>query len=238
MTLLRAALFNLAFYLWTAFMAILAIPCLILPRGVVVWFMETWSAGVQVLMRWVVGIDVAISGREHLPPGACIIASKHQSAFDTLVFHTAVNDPAMVMKRELTWIPLYGWYSLHAGMIAVDRAGGASALKRMLRDARKARDQGRPVVIFPEGTRTPPGEKRDYQPGVAALYRDLGVPVVPVALDTGLYWPRRSFRRKPGTMRIEFLEPIAPGLDRKSFTAELEKRIETRCQALLAPRRD
>ena len=237
MSLLRAALFNVAFYLWTACMAILAIPCLVLPRGVVVWFMETWSAGVQVLMRAIVGIDVAISGREHLPAGPCIIASKHQSAFDTLVFHTAVKDPAMVMKRELTWIPRYGWYSLHAGMIAVDRAGGAGALKRLLKDARRARDQGRPIVIFPEGTRTAPGLRRAYQPGVAALYRDLGVPVVPVALDTGLYWPRRSFRRTPGTMRIEFLAPIPPGLDRKAFTAELEQRIETRCQALLAERR-
>lgn len=233
MSLLRAALFNLAFYLWTALMAVFAIPCLVLPRGVVVWYMETWSAGVQVLMRAIAGIDVAISGTGNLPAGACIIASKHQSAFDTLVFHTAVKDPAMVMKRELTWIPLYGWYSLHAGMIAVDRAGGAAALKRMIKDARRARDQGRPIVIFPEGTRTPPGETLDYQPGVAALYRDLGVPVVPVALDTGLYWPRRSFRRTSGTMRIEFLEPIAPGMDRKAFTAELERRIETRSKALL-----
>jgi 1-acyl-sn-glycerol-3-phosphate acyltransferase len=230
---LRSMLFNLAFYGWTAFLAILAIPSLVLPRRVVVRFMETWSAGIQAMMRPLVGIKVAIGGREHLPQGACIVASKHQSAFDTLVFHTALNDPAMVMKQELTWIPLYGWCSLHAGMIAVDRKGGAGALKRLLKDARRAKGEGRPIVIFPEGTRTPPGEKRTYQPGVAALYRDLDLPVVPVAVDTGLYWPRRSFRRSPGTMRIEFLEPIQPGLDRKAFTAELERRIEARCKRLL-----
>jgi 1-acyl-sn-glycerol-3-phosphate acyltransferase len=231
---LRAMLFNLAFYLWTALMAILATPSLVLPRRVVVLCMEVWSAGVQALMRAMVGIKVAVSGREHLPAGTCIVASKHQSAFDTLVFHTLLDDPAMVMKQELTWIPLYGWYSLHAGMIAVDRKGGAAALKRMIRDARRAKEQGRPIVIFPEGTRTPPGEKRTYQPGVVALYRDLDLPVVPVAVDTGLYWPRRSFRRTPGTMRIEFLPPIPPGLSRKEFTAELERRIETRSQELLA----
>jgi 1-acyl-sn-glycerol-3-phosphate acyltransferase len=230
---LRAMLFNLAFYLWTALMAILAIPSLVLPRRVVVLCMEVWSAGVQAMMRAMVGIKVTVSGREHLPAGACIIASKHQSAFDTLVFHTLLDDPAMVMKQELTWIPLYGWYSLRAGMIAVDRKGGAAALKRMIRDARRAKEQGRPIVIFPEGTRTPPGEKRTYQPGVVALYRDLDLPVVPVAVDTGLYWPRRSFRRTPGTMRIEFLPPIPPGLSRKEFTAELERRIETRCSELL-----
>jgi 1-acyl-sn-glycerol-3-phosphate acyltransferase len=233
MNLLRSALFNLAFYLWTILMLLLALPTLALPRRAVVRCMETWAAGVFRLMRGIAGIEVAVTGREHLPPGACIVASKHQSAFDTLAFHVLVDDPAMVMKRELTWIPLYGWYSMHAGMIAVDRAAGAAALKHLLRDARRVKAQGRPIVIFPEGTRVPPGQKRPYQPGVAALYKDLSVPVVPVALDTGLYWPRRSFRRWPGTLRVEFLPAIAPGLDRKQFTAELERRIEGRCNALL-----
>ena len=229
----RSALFNLAFYAWTAICLLAAVPSLALPRGVVVWFMERWSAGVQWLMRWMVGIRLEISGREHLPRGGCIVASKHQSAFDTLVFHTAVDDPAMVMKRELTWLPLYGWFSRKAGMIAVDRGGGAGALKRLLKAARAAKARGQTIVIFPEGTRVPPGTTRPYQPGVVALYRDLGVPVVPVALDTGLYWPRRSFLRRPGTMRLQFLPPIPPGLDRKAFEAELEQRIETACQRLL-----
>lgn len=233
MTRLRSALFNVAFYAWTVILVLWAIPCLVLPRGVAVWFMETWSSVVQRLMVWMVDLHLRVGGREHLPPGPCIVASKHQSAFDTLVFHTLLRDPAMVMKRELTWIPLYGWYSRKAQMIAVDRKGGAGALKKMIRAARAAKAQGRPIVIFPEGTRVPPGETRPYQPGVAALYRDLGVPVVPVALDTGLYWPRRRFLRPPGTMRLEFLPPIPPGLDRKAFTAELERRIETRCRELL-----
>jgi 1-acyl-sn-glycerol-3-phosphate acyltransferase len=233
MTVLRSALFNLAFYLWTSMMLLLALPCLALPRRAVVRCMEIWAAGIIRLMQRLAAIELVVSGREHLPAGACIVAAKHQSAFDTLVFHVAVNDPAMVMKRELTWIPLYGWYSMHAGMIAVDRAAGATALKHLLRDARRAKAQGRPIVIFPEGTRVPPGEQRPYQPGVAALYKDLGLPVVPVAVDTGLSWPRRSFLRRRGTMHVEFLPPIAPGLDRKTFTAMLQGRIEERCKALL-----
>ena len=233
----RSALFNLAFYAWTAFCLLATTPTLVLPRRVVVWCMERWSAGVQALMRRIVGIELEISGREHLPTGGYIVASKHQSAFDTLVFHTAVRDPAMVMKRELTWIPLYGWFSRKAGMIAVDRSGGAAALKRLLKDARAAKARGQPIVIFPEGTRVAPGAHRPYQPGVVALYRDLELPVVPVALDTGLYWPRRSFLRKPGTMRLRFLPPIPPGLARKAFEAELERRIETACRELLGTAR-
>ncbi|MEX0758775.1 MAG: lysophospholipid acyltransferase family protein, partial [Tistlia sp.] len=167
--------------------------------------------------------------------GGLLIASKHQSAWDTLVFPLLVRDPAYVLKRELLLVPFFGWIMWRLRMIAVDRKGGAAALRRMLAAARRiVGRERRPLVIYPEGTRTAPGDSRPYHPGVAALYGELGVPVVPVALNSGLYWPRQSFLRRPGRIVLEFLEPIPPGLPRRQFLAELEARIEPASRRLLA----
>ncbi|MBN9528569.1 MAG: 1-acyl-sn-glycerol-3-phosphate acyltransferase [Alphaproteobacteria bacterium] len=234
MLLLRSALFNLAFYLWTAGMMILYLPAIVGPRIVIVRGMEMWSDGVMWLGRFVIGVKVEIRGTEHLPAGACLLAVKHQSAWDTVKAHHLGSDPAIVMKAELLWIPLYGWYSKKVGMIPVDRTAGAKALKGMLAAARAAAAAGRPIVIFPQGTRVAPGVSVPYQPGVAALYRDLGLPVVPVALNSGLFWPRRQFLRRPGTIVVEYLPPIPPGLDRRRFMAELETAIETATDRLVA----
>lgn len=227
MNLLRAALFQLCFYVWGASLVILFTPALLLPRQVCVFGMCLFSHGTVWLLKAILDIHVEVRGLQNVPKGGSIIAAKHQSAFDTLIYHPLLGDPAIVMKRELLWIPLYGLHSLKARMIPVDRSGGPSALKAMVKRAREAVAEGRPVVVFPQGTRVAPGAKAPYQPGLAALYGQLGVPVVPVATNSGVCWPRRSFAKHPGTIVVEFLPPIEPGLPRKVFSARVEEAIET-----------
>jgi 1-acyl-sn-glycerol-3-phosphate acyltransferase len=176
---------------------------------------------------------VVIKGLEKIPPGASLVASKHQSMLDTLVPFLMFPGAAFVLKQELLNAPVLGWYAQAMGMIPIDREAHASALKKLLRAARPARDAGRQIIIFPEGTRQAPGVAGDYKPGVAALYKDLGVPCVPVALDTGRVWDARGLMRRPGVTTIEVLDPIAPGLSRDDFMRTLEHRIETASQALL-----
>lgn len=237
MTLVRSIAFNVAFYAWTVSMVVLYLPALLLPRGITVRGQRRWTVGVNWLMRHLAGIDVEVRGRGNLPPGAVIVAAKHQSAWDTLIYHQLLDDPAMVMKQELMYIPVYGWLALKTDMIAVDRKAGAKAMRRLIRDARRARDNGRQITIFPEGTRSAPDSKKPYHAGVAALYADLGIPAVPVAVNSGLFWPRRTFLRRPGTIVLEFLEPIQPGMNRRAFMAELESRIETATRRLVAEAR-
>jgi len=233
-TLLRSLLFNLVFYAWTAFVAIAALPMLLGPRALVMGLGQWWSRTVLELARWIAGIDYELRGAEHLPRAPAIIAVKHQSAWDTLAVPALFGDVAIVLKRELLWIPCYGWYARKAGMIPVDRGAGATALKGMVRRAREVVAERRPIVIFPEGTRTAVGTKRAYHPGVAALYTQLGLPVVPIAVNSGLFWPRRSFLKRPGRIVVEVLAPLPPGLDRKAFLAELRSRIETATERLVA----
>ncbi len=186
------------------------------------------------MARWMVGVKFEERGREHLIDGPMILAIKHQSSFETIAFSFLVHHPAIVLKKELISIPLYGWYAMRAKMIAIDRKGSASAMRKMLRTAEAAVADGRPIVIFPEGTRTAAGDVGTYHPGVAGLYRHLKIPVVPVAVDSGLYWPRRTVVKTPGTIQIEYLPPIAPGLPRKDFMTRLETDIEGATNLLLA----
>ena len=225
MSLLRSLLFNLAFYLWIALFGVFSAPILLLPRR------YNWAAGrlfvhvTMALLRGIVGLDYRIRGAEHLPPGAAIVAMKHQSAWDTIMPPLLVPDPAIVLKRELLLLPFYGWWAMRLG-IPIDRGGGARALKNLVARAKKALAENRGIVVFPQGTRTAPGAAHPYQPGLAALYLQTHVPVVPVALNSGLFWPRRSFRRRPGTITLEALPAIPPGLDRATFQARLEQAIE------------
>lgn len=234
MTTLRSLLFNILFALWTGLIFVLSLPTLVLPRGAVWWMGGLWVRGALLLLRAIVGLGHRVRGGEHRVTGPAIYAAKHQSAWDTLVFPLLLDQPAYVLKQELIRVPLFGSYLRQCGMIPVDRRGRGSALKRMLRAARAAVAAGRPILIYPEGTRTPPGERRPYHPGVAALYGDLGVPVIPVALNSGLFWGRRSFHKKPGTITIEFLPAIAPGLPRREFMQELQSRIERAGERLAA----
>ena len=226
MIVVRSLVYQVLFYLWTAIVAIFGLPSLVLPKAVVWAISPLWSKVNFALLRLITGLEYRLEGRENIAPDPVIYASKHQSAWDTMIFPLVLNRPIVVLKKELRSIPFYGWYLRKYGSISIDRKGGAKALRAMVQEARDAIDAGRPIVVFPEGTRTAPGEHVKYQSGVAALYRELGVPVVPVALNSGLFWRRRSYIRRPGTIDIRFLPAIPPGLDRKDFMVRLETEIE------------
>ncbi|GAB4228084.1 MAG: lysophospholipid acyltransferase family protein [Kiloniellaceae bacterium] len=235
MTALRSLLFNVVFYGWTALCVIVGLPLLLGPRKGIYVLGRIWAHPIMAALAVICGLTYQVRGRENLPPGAALIAAKHQSAWDTIIFSILLWDHSFVLKQELTRIPLFGLYLIRAGLIPVDRKGGAKALKRMVAAAKEVVAQGRPIVIFPEGTRVAPEQHVPYQPGVAALYGQLEVPVVPVALNSGVFWRRNSFWKQPGTITLEFLPPIPPGLPRKVFLARLEEAIETRSRALSAP---
>jgi 1-acyl-sn-glycerol-3-phosphate acyltransferase len=232
MTALRSLLFNAVFYGWTAVCVTVGLPLLLGPRIGIYYLGRVWAHPILAALRLLCGLRHEVRGRENLPTGAVLIAAKHQSAWDTIIFSILLWDHSFVLKRELLWVPLFGLYLARAGLIAVDRQGGSKALRKMVAAAKAVAAAGRPIVIFPEGTRVAPDQQRPYQPGVAALYSQLGVPVVPVALNSGLFWRRRSFWKRPGTITLEFLPPIAPGLPRKVFLARLEQAIEGRSRAL------
>jgi 1-acyl-sn-glycerol-3-phosphate acyltransferase len=181
-----------------------------------------------------VGLRYEVRGREHLPTGPAIIAVKHQSAWDTFAASALFDDPAIVVKRELLAVPFYGWYLRKAGMIGIDRELGAAAMRRMLHAARRAVAEGRSILIFPEGTRTPVGSDAPYHPGVGALVRDLKLPLVPVALNSGLFWGRRAFFKRPGLIVVEILPPFTGEIDRRRITGELRERIEAATARLIA----
>jgi 1-acyl-sn-glycerol-3-phosphate acyltransferase len=231
MRFLRSLLFNIAFFSATALFGLAGLPVLLLPRRSVAGFGRVWSRSILALLRTIVGLEGEIRGLEHLPPGPSIIAMKHQSAWDTLIVPIVLDDYAIVVKRELLFVPLYGWYARRVA-IAVDRQGGAGALRRMVAAARREVMAGRRIVIFPEGTRTAPGQRLLYHPGIAALYQALALPVVPAAVNSGLFWGRRAFLKQPGRIVLEFLPPLPPGLSRARLMAELADRIETATAAL------
>ena len=232
MTSLRSLAFNIAFVAATVAVGIAGLPVLILPRPAAMAFGRFWAQAVLALLAGIVGLRGEVRGRANLPLGPCLIAMKHQSMWDTLMLPIVLGDPAVVIKRELLLVPFYGWYAARAGSIFVDRKGGAGALRSMVAAAKRAAAAGRPIVIFPQGTRTATGEARPYQPGVAALYQALGLPLVPAAVNSGLYWGRRSFVKRPGRAVMSFLPPIPPGLPRREVLAELETRIEQATAAL------
>lgn len=235
---LRSAIFNLLFFSFTAAASVAALPFLpFMSARTVRRYAQSWMRVTHFFLRGVVGLEVEIRGQERIPTGPVIFASKHQSALDTLVFHLVRCDVVYGLKRELAYIPVFSFYLARAGNIFLDRGGAAKALKSLLRGAQASVAHGCSIVIFPEGTRTPPGAPPDYKTGVAALYASLAIPVVPVALNTGLFWPRRSFVKRPGRAVVEFLEPIPPGLPRALFMAELERRIEERQRLLEAEAR-
>ncbi|MCF3580048.1 1-acyl-sn-glycerol-3-phosphate acyltransferase [Planktothrix agardhii 1811] len=234
MILLRSLLFNAAFFLATAVLAVLALPLLAAPRGAIMWVTRVWARVVIGLLHAICGVRLELRGLERIPPGAVVLAAKHQSAFDTIVWLALLPDTAYVLKKELLSIPFYGWHARKAGMIPVDRAGGGAALRAMLRAAQAALAEGRQVVIFPEGTRTAPGQRVPYQPGVVAIAAGSEAPVIPVATDSGRVWGRRSFLKRPGVIRVSVLEALPHGLPRARLLAALEAAIETETDRLLA----
>ena len=222
----RSLLFNALFYVNLIVHMIVALPTLALPYPVLHGFIRSYARTSLWLLRVVCGTKVEWRGFEKIPKAACILACKHQSLWETFALFAVLDDPTYILKRELMWIPLYGWYAKKAGLIPIDRAAGMAALSRMTKRAQQELARGRQLVIFPEGTRRPPGAAPSYKPGVAYLYGKAGVACLPVALNSGLFWPRRSWRRSPGTIVVEVLDPIPPGLDRDSFFARLQNTIE------------
>lgn len=233
MVYLRSLLFNLSFYIFLILLMIFALPIFLMPWKWVWWVPRTWARTSLWLLRVVAGVKFELRGLENKPYDGVLIASKHQSSWETFVLLAVAERPAYLAKRQLFSVPFFGWYLSRFRQISVDRSRGSSALKALIPQARNAIADKRDVVIFPEGTRRTPGAPPSYKFGVTALYRILKVPVVPVALNAGVFWPRRTFLRYPGTIVMEILPPIEPGLPDEEFKAVLIDRIETASDRLL-----
>jgi 1-acyl-sn-glycerol-3-phosphate acyltransferase len=227
---LRSFLFQLFFWLWSATMAILMLVTLVLPRPVNRAAMRIWSRGVILGLRILAGVRVEVRGQ--VPTGPALVAAKHQSMFDVFSQFAILPDACFVMKKELLMVPLFGWHGLKARMIVVDRDGHSAALKKLVRDSVDRMKETRQVVIFPEGTRGKVGEPGDYKPGIAALYRELELPVTPLALNCGQHWLHKSLLVQPGVIVFEYLPPIPAGLKRGEFMRELQTRIDGATKAL------
>lgn len=233
MTAFRSLLYVALFYLWTAVVAVGFTPILFGPLRWTLSMFHFWGRGV-VGMLPICGIRVEVRGQQYIPTGAALVAPKHQCMLDVFAQFTWLPSSAFVMKKELAWIPWFGWYATRAGAIVIDREGQAKTMRQVIREGTELFKNGRQVVIFPEGTRKAPGDPPDYKPGIAALYRELNVPVYPVATNAGVHWPAHGFIRRPGVIVFEYLEPIPPGLKRAEFMRLLEQRTEEASNRLMA----
>jgi 1-acyl-sn-glycerol-3-phosphate acyltransferase len=232
--ILRSILFNLLFYLNLSVLLILALPTLLMPRHAILGMAKLWGRSSLWLLRVICNLKVEFRGVEKIARGPLIVAAKHHSTWETFALLSLFGDPTFIIKRELMWIPLFGWFSWKGSMIPVRRGAGSAALADMAVLARSEIRRGRQLIIFPEGTRRAPGAEPRYKIGVAHLYAEIGVPCIPVALNSGLFWRRRSFLRLPGTVRVEFLDPIPPGLEMNAFFTRLKDVMETATARLIA----
>jgi 1-acyl-sn-glycerol-3-phosphate acyltransferase len=233
MLVLRSLLFNIAFYVNLIVLLITWLPVLVMRRHAALELGRTWGRTSLWLLDKIVGLKIEYRGLENIPKGACIVACKHQSILETFVLPIKFPDFSYILKHELIWIPFFGWYLLAAEQIAIDRTRGGKILPELTRKVKSLFAQGRQLFIFPEGTRRPIGAPPEYKYGVAHLYRETGVPCLPVAINSGLFWPRRSVLRRPGTVVVEFLPPIQPGLGAREFFTLLQDRMETATNRLI-----
>lgn len=233
MLFIRSLLFHICFFLWTGLWALLLVWTFFIPRRAMVWVITQFFRSYMLFERTLVGLRYEVRGRENMPQGPCIIAMKHQSAYETLKLHHLFGDVAIILKRELMFIPFWGWYQAKAGMIPVDRGARGVAMASMLSGARKVMAQGRRIIIFPQGTRIKPGAVRPYKSGVAVMYEELSLPIVPVALNAGVFWPRHGFYIHPGTVVFEILPAIQPGLSRDEALKQLETVVEAASDRLV-----
>lgn len=235
-TWIRSLLFTLFLYLGTFILFFIFSPTLLMSSKKALCFPIFWSKLMSRALVFFCGIHIHIKGLENLPQkNGYIIASKHQSAMETVLFHSIVPNAFYILKRELLWLPIAGIYFLKTGCIPIDRKGGAKTMRQMLKKTTCRFSEGMNLIIFPEGTRTKPGTKEPYKPGIALLYEQCQVPVVPVALNTGYCWPKNQMRKIPGEITIHFLPIIQPGLPRRAFLDELTNRIETVQERLPSP---
>lgn len=231
---LRSLIFNIIFFTW---MTLISFLCLL--GGVINGYRgvnlmgEFCSWGTEKLLKYIIGTTTEFKGAEHIPKdGKFLVACKHQSAWETISLHRFVKNPTVVMKKELLNLPIFGWVVQMAGSIIIDRKKGKKALPQMIEGARKSLALNRPVLIFPEGTRSVPGKAGRYRHGIFTLYKELSVPVLPLALNAGYFWPRRGFLKKKGHIVLEYLPPIMPGLTEAEFMKKLKASIENACDKL------
>jgi 1-acyl-sn-glycerol-3-phosphate acyltransferase len=232
--IVRSLIYNVLFYLNLVVYLIAAIPTFWMPYRCIVEVAKAWGRTSTWLLRVICGTRIEIIGLEKIPWGPLLVASKHQSTWETFGIISLFADPTFILKRELLWLPLFGWLAKKGRMIPVDRGARAQALAAIARDAKVHLAMGRQIIIFPEGTRRPAGAEPSYKFGVVHLYAESGVPCLPIALNSGQFWPRRSFLRYPGTIRVEILDPIPPGLDKETFANRRRNTIEEATARLLA----
>jgi 1-acyl-sn-glycerol-3-phosphate acyltransferase len=238
MIVLRSIIFNVIFYLNLVLFLVLGSWLLLAPRIWAIRALQLWAKTSLWWLEIICNIKIEVRGRENIIQGPCLVAGKHQSFWETFAILPLFNDPCMVLKRELTLIPFFGWFCLKFKMIAVERSAGSAALRQLVARGREEIARGREVIILPEGTRRSPDDPPDYRPGAAALYNALGVPCVPFGLNSGLFWPRRKFLRNPGTIIVEFLPTIPAGLPRKEFQQKLQNAIEQSSTKLIEEARN
>ena len=237
MIALRSAIFNVVFYVNLTLFLVVGSPFFLAPRIWAIRALQLWAKTSVWWLKVICGVDMEVRGRENIPAGPIMVAGKHHSFWETFAILPLLDDPAMVLKKELTYIPLFGWFALKFRMIAVERSAGSAALRNLMKRAKEEIAAGRQIVIMPEGTRKGPDDPPDYKPGAAALYGQLNVACVPFGLNAGVFWPRRKFLRHPGTIIIEFLPTIPAGLPRAEFQRRLQEAIETSTRQLVAEAR-
>jgi 1-acyl-sn-glycerol-3-phosphate acyltransferase len=223
--LLRSWIYFFAFLVWTVGVAIICLP-LLASRRATVFSIRTWVRGIKTMARVICGITFHTEGRENIPSGPCIVAAQHQASFETYLMFLEFQSPVFVLKRELIFIPVIGWYMQRAGLVHVNRGAGASAMRKMLREAQAAVDTGHQVIIFPEGTRAKPGASVPYKPGIVALYTHCDAPLIPMALNTGHFWGKTRILKRPGEIVFRYLPAMPRDLPREEMLAELRRRID------------
>lgn len=233
MSWFRSLLFNISLVLWTLIIGVVSLPVVLVRREGILPIADVWAAVVVGLLRLFCGIRHQVEGTEHITQGV-VYASKHQSAWETIALWNILHRPVFILKRELLSIPVFGAYLRIVPHVAIDRKAGSQAMRQVIEQSRMHLQEGRNIIIFPEGTRTPPGETRPYKQGVASLYEQLKVTVVPVALNSGLFWRRNAFIKRPGLITVRLLPPMAQGLERDAFLKKLQETIERESTALLS----
>ena len=234
MIYVRSIAFNILFYLNTLLWLMVGLPTFFMPYMAIIRVAQIWGRTNLWLLRWVAGIGVEFRGLEKITSEPMIVAAKHHSAWETFALVPLFNNPVYILKRELQWIPIFGWLTIKGRMIPVNRSARGVALNAMIERARLELAKGRQLIIFPEGTRRSAGAEPRYKYGIAHLYAAEGVPVLPVALNSGLFWARRSILRYPGKVIVEILDPIPPGLDKDEFFERLRDAIEPATARLIA----
>ncbi len=237
MLLIRQTLFHICFYGYMFIWCLLLVPPLLLPRKYYMIFLQAYFDSNYYVEKWVLGLDYEVRGAEHIPQGTSfLVAAKHYSTYETFKIHLLFKDPAIILKRELALIPIWGWLALKAGMIAVNRSKGEGAMKSIVEGANRLKAEDRPVVIFPQGTRVDISDTpatKPYKFGIVRMQEATQLPILPMATNSGLFWPRRSFFVKPGKVIFEFFPPIMPGQDLKTTHQQMADIIETNSNRLV-----